>query len=111
MKPLLLLATAVLLAAAAPSGDAARGRQIVTGGTNSGALPCMVCHGADLGGNKSIGAPKLAGLPAATTMAALDSIAAGKLGQNYVMRNIARSLTPAQRADVAAYLAGLGGSK
>lgn len=71
----------------------------------------MVCHGTDLGGNPSIGAPKIAGLPAETTLAALDSIAAGKLGQNYVMRNIARSLTPAQRADIAAYLAGFDASK
>lgn len=107
MKPALLLAACVLLAAAAPAGDAARGRRIVSAGTNSGALPCAVCHGTKLAGNRSIGAPPIAGLPAGTIVAALGSIAAGKRGRNYVMRNIARSLTPAQRADVAAYLAGL----
>lgn len=111
MKQVLLLAAALLLGAAAPAGNAARGRAIVTNGTASGVLPCMVCHGTGLAGNPSIGSPKIAGLPAKTTMAALASIASGKLGTNYVMRNIASSLTPAERADVAAYLAGLGGAK
>lgn len=107
MKTLLLLAAAILLAAAAPAGDAARGRQIVTHGTASGALPCAVCHGTDLAGNAAIGAPPIAGLQAPIVLKALDAIAAGRQGTNYVMRNIAHALDPRQRADIAAYLAGL----
>lgn len=107
---LVFLAVAVPAAgaAAAPAGDAAHGRQIVTQGTKSGALPCMVCHGAGLAGNAAIGAPPIAGLPPEATLAALAAIASGQRGQNYVMRNIARSLTAGQRADIAAYLATLG---
>ena len=90
------------LGAAAPSGA-----DIVSHGTNHGALPCMACHGAALQGNPSIGAPPLAGQTAATTLAALDAIAAGKTGANAVMQIIAVSLTPAEREAVARYFASL----
>ncbi|UNC15747.1 c-type cytochrome [Acidiphilium multivorum] len=94
-------------AAGTAAGNAARGKDIVAHGTAGGVLPCMVCHGTDLAGNPAIGAPRLAGLPQATTLAALAAIAAGKQGKNYVMRNIAHALTGADRADIAAYLASL----
>ncbi|MBS3024599.1 c-type cytochrome [Acidiphilium multivorum] len=111
-----LLAALMLLPTLAPAalppqgtaaGNAARGKDIVAHGTANGVLPCMVCHGTDLAGNPAIGAPRLAGLPQATTLAALAAIAAGKQGKNYVMRNIAHALTGADRADIAAYLASL----
>nr|WP_201728893.1 c-type cytochrome [Acidocella sp. C78] len=91
-----------------PAGNAELGKNIVVHGTAGGVLPCMVCHGTDLAGNPAIGAPRLAGLKPATTLAALSAIAAGRQGKNYVMRNIAHALTGADRAAIAAYLATLG---
>jgi cytochrome c553 len=102
MKRLMLALLALPLGAAAPSGA-----DIASHGTDHGALPCMACHGAALQGNPSIGAPALAGQPAATTLAELDAIAAGKSGTNSVMQNIAVSLAPAERTAVANYLASL----
>jgi cytochrome c553 len=81
------------------------GAEIVQSGTASGARPCTACHGAQLQGNASIGAPALAGEPVRTTLAALGAIAAGKTGGNAVMRSTARALSPAERNAVAAYLA------
>ncbi len=94
-------------AAGNAAGNAALGAKIVAHGTAGGVLPCMVCHGTGLAGNPAIGAPRLAGLKPATTLAALSAIAAGKQGKNYVMRNIAHALTGADRAAIAAYLATL----
>ncbi|MDD2876248.1 MAG: c-type cytochrome [Acidiphilium sp.] len=102
-----LIAAALLLGAATPLGDAARGAAIVAHGTASGALPCMACHGPDLTGNASIGAPRIAGLKTATTLGAFQAIADGRMGQNYVMKNIAHALTSSERDAVADYLAGL----
>jgi cytochrome c553 len=102
-----LVAIAVLLGAAAPVSDTLRGETIVTHGTSGGALPCMACHGPNLAGNSSIGAPPLAGVPAISTLRALDAIASGSMGQNYVMKHIAKSLTTGQRQAVADYLASL----
>ncbi|HQT75030.1 MAG TPA: c-type cytochrome [Acidiphilium sp.] len=107
----LLLLPSLAVAALPPQGEAAgnaaRGATIVAHGTAGGVLPCMVCHGADLAGNPAIGAPRLAGLKPATTLAALSAIAAGRQGKNYVMRRIAHALTQTDRADIAAYLATL----
>lgn len=103
MKRLVFLVpVTILLAAAAPFG-----KRIAVHGNGRGALPCMACHGTRFEGNASIGAPRLAGLPDATTLSTLDAIASGTMGKNYVMRNVARSLTPAERKAVAGYLAGL----
>ena len=115
LRPALLAALLMLPtlapAAAPPDGNAAgnaeRGKTIVAHGTANGVLPCMVCHGTDLAGNPAIGAPRLAGLKPATTLAALSAIASGQQGKNYVMRNVAHALTGADRADIAAYLATL----
>jgi len=106
-RALLLGGLALILCAAAPSPDASQGAAIVSHGTATGVLPCMACHGPDLAGNASIGAPRIAGLPLATTLSALHAIAAGRMGSNYVMKNIAHALTASERTDVAAYLAGL----
>ena len=102
VKRLMLALVSLPLGAAAPSGA-----DIALHGTNHGALPCMACHGTAFQGNPSIGAPPLAGQPSETTLAAFDAIAAGKLGTNTVMQNIAASLTPAERAAVASYFASL----
>jgi cytochrome c553 len=111
----LLLLPALACAALPPqgkaAGNAARGKSIVAHGTAGGVLPCMVCHGTDLAGNPAIGAPRLAGLKPATTLAALSAIASGQQGKNYVMRNIAHALTGADRADIAAYLTSLGAGR
>jgi cytochrome c553 len=103
MKRLVLLVPlGLLLGAAAPSGVS-----IALHGTSHGALPCQACHGMQFQGNASIGAPALAGQPVNVTLKSLEKIAAGKIGQNYVMKNIAISLTPAERSAVAAYFSSL----
>jgi cytochrome c553 len=104
---LALIALALSLMAAAPASQIQLGATIMAHGTASGALPCMACHGGHLQGNPAIGAPRLAGLDPAVTLAALKAIASGKMGKNYVMANIARDLSPTQRQAVAAYLASL----
>jgi cytochrome c553 len=103
MNRLLFIApVALLLGAAAPDG-----KSIALHGTDHGALPCQACHGMQFQGDASIGAPDLAGQPEAVTMSSLAKIAAGKMGQNYVMKIIATSLTPAERQAVATYFASL----
>ncbi len=107
----IFVALFVLGVAGSPRLDAGQipqlGADIVRHGTKAGALPCMACHGATLEGNAAIGAPRLAGLPNATTYAALDRIAAGHLGKNYVMRDVAKALTKRQKSAIATYLASL----
>lgn len=106
-----LFAVALVLGTAASGGILSKGAAIVRHGTASGVMSCMACHGQRLQGNASIGAPALAGLPESRTLGALDAIAAGKSGDNFIMRNIAHSLTPAEREAVAAYLATLAKEK
>ncbi len=91
----------LLLAAAAPEGQ-----QIVLHGNSNGALPCAACHGVDGAGKPSIGAPALAGKPAAEIVAALNRMAAGQGGTG-LMPSIAAALTPQERQDVAAYFSSL----
>ncbi len=97
----------MLIGAAAPGPESDTGAAIVNHGAPGGIIPCKVCHGMQLQGNRSIGSPALAGLPQATTLAALQAIGSGKQGNNFAMQKIAHSLTPAQRKVIAAYLAGL----
>jgi cytochrome c553 len=104
---LAILGLMLPLIAAAPPQSLQQGATIVAHGTATGALPCMACHGGHLQGNPAIGAPRLAGLDPSVIGAALNAIAAGKMGKNYVMTNIARSLSPTQRRAVTAYLASL----
>ena len=102
-----LVGGAVMLCAAAPPDDAAAGKAIVDHGTDAGVVPCMACHGANLQGNASIGAPVLAHRPRDSILIALAAIADGKLGNNVVMQQDARLLTPLQRLQVANYLSHL----
>ena len=106
-RTLSLLLAAMLLGAAAPSGGASTGAEIVQHSAALGFVPCMACHGSSLQGNVSIGAPALAGLAESVTLPALAAIADGKLGNNVVMQNIARTLSDSERRGVALYLAGL----
>ncbi len=86
--------------------DAPDGKSIALHGNDNGALPCAACHGVQGQGKAAIGAPKLAGLPAAAIAGYLKQFASGQ-GGNAVMQSIARALSPAETAAVAAYYAGL----
>ncbi len=102
-----IVIAAITLGTAAASGDLSTGKAIVRDGTTSGVVPCMACHGLRLQGNAAIGAPALAGAPQDQTLTAFDAIADNKIGDNYVMRTDARSLSPWQRKAVADYLRSL----
>jgi len=97
--PLLLLPTLAL--AGTPDG-----KSIALHGNDNGALPCAACHGLQGLGNSSIGAPRLAGLPAPVIESYLARFAAGQ-GGNALMQHIASALSPAETQAVAAYFATL----
>jgi cytochrome c553 len=86
--------------------DSPNGQQIFLHGNGAGAMPCAACHGVDAGGNTSIGAPKLAGLPVGTIKSALANFANGA-GGNASMQYVAQALSPAETDAVAAYLSSL----
>jgi cytochrome c553 len=96
----------VLLIARLAFANSPDGATVFTQGDDHGVLPCAACHGAKAMGNSSIGAPKLAGLPAAVIKQAVAQIARTD-GGNAVMRNIAQALSPAEADAVADYLASL----
>jgi len=97
---------ALLLAPASALAQPSQGQQIALHGNNNGALPCAACHGVQGQGTPSIGAPRLAGLPAATIESYLKQFASGA-GGNATMQNIAEALSPSETASVADYFAGL----
>jgi cytochrome c553 len=97
----LVLYLAPAIALAAPDGKA-----IFLHGNSNGALPCAACHGANAQGNTAIGAPRLAGLPAAATETYL-ALFADRQGGSATMQLIAQALSPAETQAVAAYLAKL----
>ncbi|HEY1855712.1 c-type cytochrome [Acidocella sp.] len=101
-----LLACMFLLAALPVLADAPDGKTIAEQGNGHGATACVTCHGQTFGGNPGIGAPALAGLPAATIEAKLVHYASPE-GHNAMMKQVATSLTPAERDAVATYLASL----
>jgi cytochrome c553 len=82
------------------------GKSIVLHGNNNGAMPCAACHGVNGQGNNSIGAPKLAGLPATAIESYLAQFANGE-GGNATMQYIAQALSPAETQAVAEYLSSL----
>jgi cytochrome c553 len=85
--------------------DVGAGRAIATQGAN-GAAACMGCHGANGEGNAQGGFPRLAALGRLYIVHQLNSYADGTR-QNQVMTPIAAGLSAEQRAQVAAYYAGL----
>ena len=103
MKPLVLLLIMLPSAVFAAAPD---GKNIVLHGNSNGALPCAACHGVDGKGNASIGAPELAGMPAATIEDYLSQFANGE-GGNSTMQYIAQALSPAESQAVAQYLSSL----
>ncbi len=96
---------ALLLLPAAALAASPDGQQIALHGNDNGALPCAACHGVQGQGNASIGAPRLAGLPAAQIETYLKQFAGG--AGNATMQSIAQALSPAETGAVAAYFAGL----
>jgi cytochrome c553 len=96
----------LLLAPGLAWANAPDGKDIALHGNDNGALPCAACHGVNGRGNASIGAPRLAGMPVGVIEGYLKQYAAGD-GGNAVMQGIARALSPAEMAAVAAYFAGL----
>jgi cytochrome c553 len=97
----LLPMLALPLAAAAPAGQI-----IAEHGNGNGGPACVTCHGQNLHGNATIGAPRIAGLPAAEVLARLAHYA-GPNGHNAMMRMVATGLTPGERQAVAEYLGSL----
>jgi cytochrome c553 len=99
----LLLLPSLVLMAMGPSPD---GRTIAHDGNGHGAPACTACHGETFQGTPAIKAPALAGLPGDTILARLAHYA-GPTGHNAMMRQVALSLTPAERHAVAGYLSAL----
>jgi cytochrome c553 len=83
-----------------------QGRATVQQGTAAGTPACVGCHGANLQGNVAIKAPAIAVKPAAFVLSRLAHYAS-PAGHNAMMRQVATSMSPAERNAVAAYLAGL----
>ena len=94
-------AAAVLVASATAAVQG--GQKIAEHGSSAGAPPCASCHGHQFKGDPSIGSPSIAGLPASFIVQRLDHYA-GPDGHNAIMRQVASSLSPAERRQVAAYL-------
>lgn len=97
-----------LAAQAAPAADAAPGRGDAAKGKSIAAEVCAPCHNAD--GNSTIPAnPKLAGQNAAYLVKQLSDLVKPSTDktarENPVMGAIAASLSPADRANVAAWFA------
>jgi len=82
------------------------GKTIATAGNGSGAPACASCHGADGLGNAAAGFPRLAGMNAQYLVRQLDDYENGTRN-NSVMSAIVKSLTTAERAQVASYYATL----
>lgn len=95
-----------LLASAARGAPTDLGKHIAEQGSADGAPPCVSCHGAHLEGNSAVGAPSLAGRQKEFILARLAHYA-GPDGHNPLMKPIALSLKPQERAAVAGYIAGL----
>jgi cytochrome c553 len=71
-----------------------------------GAVPCQACHGAHGEGMTTVNAPRIAGQSAHYIEKQLRDFASGTR-ENLVMGGIAKSLSDADRAKVAAYYASL----
>ena len=97
-------AAAVLLASATAQSHG--GREIAEHGNSAGTPPCASCHGPQFKGNPDVGSPTIAGLPASFIVQRLDHYA-GPDGHNAMMGQVAASLSPAERRQVAAYLSSL----
>lgn len=89
------------------AGDPQAGAKLAAqGAPDKGVAPCGSCHGADGAGNAATGFPALAAQPAEYLRSQLDSYADGSRA-NPIMAQVAKGLSPQQRADAAAYFATL----
>jgi cytochrome c553 len=100
------LAGALVLIAAGSAFAASRGQTIATQGTANGVPPCAACHGVNYQGNPALKAPALAGLSKTFILTRLPHYAS-PAGKNASMKMVATTLTPEDRAAVAAYLSSL----
>ena len=82
------------------------GKTIAAAGNASGAPACASCHGADGLGNAAAGFPRLAGMNAQYLVRQLNDYENGTRN-NPVMSAMVKSLTQAERAQVANYYATL----
>jgi cytochrome c553 len=101
-----LAGAAALLLVSTTTSPSHGGREIAEHGTNAGAPPCASCHGPQFKGDPSLKSPAIAGLPASFIVQRLHHYA-GPDGHNAMMRQVASSLSPAERQEVATYLSGL----
>jgi cytochrome c553 len=95
-----LIPASLMLMAATPAPD---GKRIAEQGNGRGAAACSLCHGPAYQGNPAMKAPTIAGLSATFIVARLEHYASPQ-GHNAAMRQVATSLSPAERLAVAAYL-------
>jgi len=90
----MLMGSALLLMLG--NAHALEGNKIFTeGGSQSGAMPCVACHGADGLGMAAAGFPRLAGLPAAYTRKQLEDFKRASRSHP-VMQPVANALTDAE---------------
>ena len=101
-----LLAALGLVAPAAAQDGVAAGKAVFTRPSAPGRASCTACHMADGAGLPDVGIPRLAGLTASYVNDQLTYFASGAR-QNAAMAPYAKALSPAQREQVAAYLASL----
>lgn len=80
------------------------GQQIVMQGNQSGATPCVSCHGADGAGQAAAGFPRLAGQDKNYLIMQLQAFTQGSRN-NPIMAPIAGALNQQEMAEVAAYYA------
>jgi len=97
------LASALALLAQGAVPALGAGQAIAAKGNGHGAGACEACHGAQLQGGLG---PALAGKPAAYILQRLAHYASPQ-GHNPSMKMVATALTPAERQEVAAYIAHL----
>lgn len=71
---------------------------------------CAVCHGAQGEGGRLVGAPKIAGMPAAAVLGMLNVYHKGqKIGpKSYYMNAVTGHMSASELANVAAYVATIG---
>jgi cytochrome c553 len=102
---------AALAAAQTPSRgpDAARGALIAAQGVPKGAPACALCHAFNGSSDGSGAFPRLAGQSTPYLSGQLADYASG-VRANAIMTPIAKALTSQEKADVAAYFAGVKGA-
>lgn len=84
--------------------DPRHGAVIAAQGTATGAPPCAQCHAFDGASDSSGAFPRIAGQPIAYLAGQIRDFASG-VRQNALMSPIAKSLSPGDISDVAAYFA------